>query len=107
LHHADVVELHVCRAEFQQMDIDTIVGPPHGEWMRGAPPQVAIIRMFGVTAAGAPGLLTCACATLLTLHCGALQETACAATYMAFNHTSTPQCRPTSLQTTLKRFAKS
>ena len=40
-------------AEFQQMDIDTIVGPPHAEWMRGAPPQVAIIRMFGVTAAGA------------------------------------------------------
>lgn len=35
------------------MDIDSIVGPPHAEWMRGAPPQVAIIRMFGVTAAGA------------------------------------------------------
>jgi hypothetical protein len=34
------------------MDIDTIVGPPHADWMRGAPPQVAIIRMFGVTAAG-------------------------------------------------------
>ena len=47
------VALHACCAEFQQMDIDTRVGPPHAEWMRGAPPQVAIIRMFGVTAAGA------------------------------------------------------
>jgi hypothetical protein len=35
------------------MDIDYVVGPPHAEWMRGAPPQAAIIRMFGVTAAGA------------------------------------------------------
>jgi hypothetical protein len=55
----------LCRAcaEFQQMDIDTIVGPPHAEWMRGAPPQVAIIRMFGVTAAGA-------CAALITSSSG-------------------------------------
>lgn len=35
------------------MDIDYVVGPPHAEWLRGAPPQVAVIRMFGVTAAGA------------------------------------------------------
>ena len=35
------------------MDIDYVVGPPHAEWMQGAPPQAAIIRMFGVTAAGA------------------------------------------------------
>jgi hypothetical protein len=35
------------------MDIDYVVGPPHAEWMRSAPPQAAIIRMFGVTAAGA------------------------------------------------------
>ena len=56
------------------MDIDTIVGPPHAEWMRGAPPQVAIIRMFGVTAAGV-FLLTSSratsCATLLTPICAA------------------------------------
>jgi hypothetical protein len=42
-----------CAAEFQQMDIDHVIGAPHAEWMPGAPPQAAIIRMFGVTAAGA------------------------------------------------------
>ena len=103
----DVGGSDACCAEFQQMDIDTIVGPPHAEWMRGAPPQVAIIRMFGVTAAGARTLLKCSCPTLLTLPCRASQEIACAATYTAFSRTSTPRCRPTLLPTTSRRFAKS
>ena len=35
------------------------------------------------------------------------QETACAATYTAFNHTSTPQCQPTLLPMMSRRFARS
>ena len=87
------------------MDIDTVVGPPHAEWMRGAPPQVAIIRMFGVTAAGACAVLSCR--VLLTLDPSRSQETAFAAIYTVFSRTFTPPCPPTLLRMTWKLFAKS
>lgn len=41
-------------AAFQQMDVDYVIGAPHPTLLRNAPPQVAMVRMFGVTSEGAP-----------------------------------------------------
>jgi hypothetical protein len=113
-------------AEFQQMDIDHVIGAPHADWMPGAPPQAAIIRMFGVTAAGARARCAeartrraaarpkrcCFCLRCLTHAAFALfavsapQAAACAATSTASSPTSSPPCRPRSRPMTWRRSEK-
>ena len=46
--------MHVCRAVFQQLEVDYYIGAPDQQTFRTDLLEVPIIRMYGVTEQGGP-----------------------------------------------------